>query len=943
MQEINCFKIHGRQDLQDRFENALKEGKSEKQAAREVLLEEHEKLHNKSEELKSLIYGEDKYVKKEFVPHDNSEKIKSINEKYAAKESTQPNEPIPEETESGATQTANQIKQPSEEGAGVGEKPPINEPPDTQKESQGAKDEDVTSIKNEVTVSRREQFGLKEQEETIRKDLGTSWDEAKAKIDSGYNPQDLVDELKKKPRPITDVEVGILLHNQNTKELQLLKTNEQINEAAAKGDNGVLEEANVRRARLKDELQDIYDVDKAAGRESARGLSARQMMIDRKYSLVNMETEMKAANDGKPLTADQSKEVEALHKKIKETQSAFDEYVEKAEAEIKSLQEKILGKGVKDKKSAADKLRKWADDIDKNTKGKTFASVIPITPKMISGAMRLIADGLEKGGELIDLVKQAIGDIKKQFPGLDEKELNKEINKSIIDSGIIAKTGETKKAQELYDIISGKKIDRNKLKLKAESQRAKDEFDIISKRAALAKRTKGQKIQDAFIKWQRAFKLSNPVTMGKLAMAGVTRLTMTPIEDLVAAGWGVILPKSLTEGALGEGGGLNVKETANAYVHGFLEGMKDSYDIMKRGGHGKSELDVVFGGKGHLPPEAIDFFGQLHSATKAPIKRFAFERSLSKRIRRNIKNGVDVSDPLVQTEIAMGAYRDANRAIFMQDNKVTIGWQRMVNYFDQIDPKTGKSNSKLISTTLQWLVPFVKVPTNIAAEIGTHVYGVPVGVAKIVHGMFDKGLKNLSADEKDVILRNLKKGSLGAAALVLGYMNPQIFGGYYQDKEKRKQGDAKANSVQLFGMNIPAWLIESPIFQAMQIGATVRRVKDAKVKGEEKGIGEGIWAGALGLAEHVPMIDQPLRIFKAVEDPKERQWYLDELAKGTIEPALLQKIAEWADPADKRNPTDLKEHIEMGLPGLRQNVPEKSTNSHPQRKTESKPHRQTRQ
>lgn len=805
--------------------------------------------------------------------------------------------------------------QSTEETGGTG-KPPIENTTGAD-EGEGP---DETSIKNEVTRSKREQFGLKEEEETIKKDLGTSWQEAKDKIDKGYNTQDLIDELKRKARPLTDVEVGLLLHHQNGKEIELLKTNEQINEAAASGDNAMLEEAKIRRARLKDELQDIYDVDKAAGTESARGLSARQMMVDRKYNLVNMEAEIRAANDGKPLSPEQEKDVEDLHKKIKETQSAFDEYVEKAEAEIKALQEKILGKGVKDKKSAADKLRQWADKIDKNSKGKAYSSIIPITPKMISGAMRLIAEGLDKGGELVELVKKAIDEIKKSFPGVDEKKLSRQINNEVIESGIIGVGKETKKLKDMSDIFDGAKLDREKLKLKAENQKAKDEFDIKLKKEEAKKRTKGQKLQDLFLKWQRAFKLSNPITMGKLAMAGITRLSMIPAEDLVAAGWGAILPKSLTSGAIGEGGGLNVKETAQAYKNGMIEGMKDSYQIMKRGGHGKSDLDVVFGKSGHLPPEAIDFFGQLHSATKAPIKRFAFERSLSKRLRRNIKNGVDVSDPLVQTEIAMGAYRDANRAIFMQDNKVTKGWQRMIDYFDKVDPKTGKAPAKGVSTTLQWLVPFVKVPTNIAAEIGTGLYGVPIGIGKIVYNVFGKGLENLSAEEKDVIMRNLKKGSLGVAGFMLGFMNPQVFGGYYQDKEKRRSGDAKANSIKLFGINIPAWLIESPLFQNMQIGATVKRVKDARIKGGTKGMGEGIWAGMLGLAEHVPMIDQPFRIFKAATDQKERKWFIGELAKSTFVPALVQKVAEWTDPEDKRTPTSFKEHIEMGVPGLRENV-----------------------
>ncbi|HXU25766.1 MAG TPA: hypothetical protein VN698_00935, partial [Bacteroidia bacterium] len=796
------------------------------------------------------------------------------------------------------------------------------QPPNNEEENQTTGEEkDVTSIKNEFTKEKRKELGLADEIPTAKKEFGTTWEEAKNKIENGYDVQDLVDELKKKPRPLTDLENALLLHHQNTKEIQLMNTTKFINDAAEKGDEGLVMEGKVRKARLLDELQTIYDVDKAVGTENARGLGTRRMMVDRKYSLVNMLAEKRATiNDGKPLSESQTAEVEKLHAKIHETQEAFDKYVKEAEAEIKELQEKILSKKVVDKKSAAAKLREWADKVEKFKaklpEGTQLQGASPIDiNKLVAVAMRAVADGLEKGGEVLDLIKKAIEEIKKTNPDVDEIKLSKAINKEVINSGINSNKIDRDKSKEFAGLL-----DRKAFKLKAEANRAKNEFDISLKKEEAKKRSSAQKVQDTFVKWQRAFKLSNPLTMGKLMAAAITRGATTPLEDVVGGGISLIAPK-FSKGAIGEGGGLNVTETAKAYKDGFIEGMKDSAQIMKRGGHGKSDIDVVFGKGGQLPPEAIDFFGQLHSATKAPIKRIIFERQLQKRFTRSINAGLDVSDPMVQSEIALGAYKDANRAIFMQDNKVTDGWQRMIRYFEQVDKKTGKPNAKGVATALQWLVPFVKVPTNIAAEIGTHVYGVPVGVAKIVYHAFNGSLENLSSDEKDIILRQLKKGSLGSAALALGYFNPQTFGGYYQDYEKRKKGDVKAGAIKIGDVNIPVWLLESPIFQAMQIGATIRRVKDAKVKGEENGLTEGIWAGALGLADHVPLIDQPMRIGKAFGNPRERQWYLGELAKGTIVPSIVQKTAEITDKEDKRSPETFMQHIEAGIPGLRENVP----------------------
>lgn len=889
-----CFDDFGRTDLQKNFEDKVSSGQSEHDAARDILLDEHKNLHAQTNVLRNEINKGIKN-KKEQLP---------VSE-YKEQEFTKTEKPIKENQSSPVT------------------------------DDNG----DVTSIKNETTRLRREQFGLEKEIPAAKKEFGETWDEAKLKIENGYDPQDLIDELHKKPRPLNDVENAILLHHQNSKEIDLLDTNKGINEASEKGDEQTVQELKTHKARLSDELQRIYDVDKAVGRENARGLSSRQMMVDRKYSLVNMIAEKRAtANDGKPLSEEQQAEVEKLHQKIQETKKEYEDYVKEAEAEIKGLQEKILGKGVKDKKSAATKLRELAAKVEKSNigkanlpKGTQLQGTSVDINKMVAQGMRLIADGLEKGEEVLDLVKKAVKKLKEDNPDIDELLLTKKINKAVIDANIVnTDKPETKKQIKYFSgLLQGSELDRKALSLKADYERAKANADISLKKDEQKKRSVPAKVQDIFIKWQRGFKLSNPLTIGKLMMAGFSRLTTTPLEDLVGGAYSLVMPK-LAKGAIGEGGGLNVNETAKAYKNGLIEGMKDAAMIMKsKSSHGKSNLDTVFGKLGELPPEAIDFFGQLHSATKAPFKRFAFERSLSKRLRRNIANGVDVSDPLVQTEILTGAYKDANRAIFMQDNKVATGWQNMVKYLET-------HGNKGTATALQWMLPFVKIPTNIAAEIGTNVAGVPIAAGKLLHAGFTKGTENLTPDEKDIIFRSLKKGTLGLGALALGYLNPQNFGGYYQQGEKRGEDDAQAMGLKLFGVRIPAWFVESPIFQAMQIGATIRRVKDTMVKGEPKGMTEGAWAGLLGLADRVPMIDQPIRMSQVFTNAKDRQYYLGELAKSTVDPALVTYLANATDPADKgsflkkalnpenkRRPQTILEHIKSGIPGLRETVGEK--------------------
>lgn len=797
---------------------------------------------------------------------------------------------------------------------------------------------DLTSIKNETTRTRREQFGLDEEIPAAHKEFGQTLQEAKDKIASGINPQDLVDELHRKPRPLTDVENAMLLHHQNAKEVQYAKVNKQINKAAEEGNQAVIEENKVAKARLLDELQKIYDVNKAVGTENARGLVSRKMMVDRRYSLVNMLAEKRAtANDGKPLTEKQQQEVEQLHQTIKETREAFDNYKKEAESKIIDLQRDALKGPLKDKKTASTKLRQWADRIRNAAKNQAYSSPIPITPHMVADAIDFIADGVEKGEQLVDWIQKAVVDAKKANPSIDEKELESAINKELIDSKVLEPTPERRKAMEYAPWFKDGKLDPEAVRLKVAANRAMAEYENSLKKDQENKLSKWAKAQNFFVKWSRGIKLTNPLTLGKLASAALSRLGSDAIEDVAGAVWSEVFPK-LANGAIGEGGGVNAKDLAAGYTGMWMRGFKDAGEIMKKSTHGTSELDALMGKFGDLPPEALDFFGRVHSMIKAPVKRYAFEKSLSKRTRRAINNGVDISDPAVQTSLFVGALKDANRAIFMQDNAAASWFQRQIRSWEKVDPKTGKAPGKLAATTAQWMLPFVKVPTNIVAETARGAYGLPVGAAQALHAIFSKGvLEKLSEDDRDIIMRNLKKGTIGAAAMTLGYMMPQMFGGYYQQNQKRDDKDAKPLGIKIGDTKLPGWLFEAPIFQLMQLGATIHHVMHKRVDGEEEGIGEGVWAGLLGLTENVPMVNQPMRIMKGLATPKERNYFFDELVKGTVVPAVVDYTAKATDPADKRSlgakffdpenhrktPKNLMGHIKSGLPGLREQLPRK--------------------
>ena len=692
---------------------------------------------------------------------------------------------------------------------------------------------------------------------------------------------------------------------------------------------------------MLDDLQDIYDVDKKVGTANARGLNARKMMVDRKFSLVNMLAERRAANEGKPLTVEEQGEVEKKYQSLKDANAAIEKRLSELQKENEALrnamakpEEVKTGKSKKTKQQYSEErkniLKDIRNDLLKAAKGQggltssiplaaQLKAVAPHIPKLVRN---LVAQGIDT---LEGVTKEIFGALKGDMPELTEQhvhdliagEFNEAVNKKTEPSKPTIIKQEAKKMK--YAIT-----DPKLMKLRADYERQKESWGDVTRKSELAKRTKSQKIQDTFVKWQRAFKLSGITTLAKLATAGATRLASTPIEEGIGAVYSKVLPKSVTSKATGEAG-FNVKAEAKSLTQTFAQGLKDSYDIMSKSKRGKSDIEAVFGKNNELPPEAISFFGRLHSAIKAPVKRAAFERSMQKRLEANINNGVDVSDPMVQTKIAVQAYKDSQRAIFMQDNIVSDAYKRGINALEK--SKSAPNTGKALATSLQWLIPFVKVPTNIIGEVQRHATGVFEGAARLGYQAMKNGLENVSEEESDAILRAFKKGSIGAGAMLLGYFNPNNFGGFYQKGENQTPDKLKPGSAKVGGVTIPIWLLESPLFQTMQLGATIRKLSDSKLTNKPQGLTPAILAGELDLMAHEPLIDQPARIASLFTDPKERQFFLGQLAKGTLVPAAVSNIAQFTDKEATRKPSGIVETVETGIPGLRQTVPTKKKSS----------------
>lgn len=437
-------------------------------------------------------------------------------------------------------------------------------------------------------------------------------------------------------------------------------------------------------------------------------------------------------------------------------------------------------------------------------------------------------------------------------------------------------------------------------------------------------RTGPQKFWDRFVGIQRAMKLTSDVVLAKLSLAALAREALTPAEEGVGSFYSKAFPL-LAERAPREGG-FSLKAEAIAKAAMFTDGMKDAWQNLK---FKESQLSLVHDSKLKAAPEWWDYMGFLHSALKAPVKRAEFARSLAKRTEWAMNEGRDTNDPKVMKELAQEAYVDGQRAIFMQDNPISdfINHSLAMMKNSKRWPNAGAGLSRLG----HFLLPIVKVPTNLVGEVATGIHGVPTGLARTAKAYLD-GIGNLKPQEADAIMRQLKKGSIGGAFLLSGYLASKSIGGFYHANDHRNQDDVQPDHYRIGGIDLPSGFSHSTAAMLLNIGATVARVENETAHGQKKGMSTGALVASQGLIRKLPFVPAATNAVDAVHDEGGFRKYIHSMLLSSTVPALIQHLAKVEDtpgefpsniltPENRRTPTTATEAIESGIPLLRRNVP----------------------
>ena len=781
----------------------------------------------------------------------------------------------------------------------------------------------TTSIKNAVTERERGERGLEEIEVEAKRSFGKVFDDAKQMIANGVaNGLTLAAEIIKNPRPLKAEESAVLLIDRMRISNEYNKKNAELLEAQENGETSKADIIQSQMEALEEEMDLNDEAARKSGYEQGLGLAARRMLIAQDYSLVTQMNRLKAANAGKEVPKQYQEQLKSLITQLEEANNKLDK-LEKTQAgtEKQTGLSKVAKVSrtpeqfEKEKQSIKSKIAtKWGQTLTRMKsviKGRSqIVSKSAVTPQKQAQLESIVKD-------VNDMVKlyaeSGITDLKKIIDNVHQ-----DLSNSI--SGI--------DRVDVEDIVLGKydtqkpktPLTPAKIQAQANVRKVKTQIDMLKEELKNKQRGGVEKAVDYLHGWHRFAILSGVPSAAKISTAALTRGIVTRGENIVGQALSLIPGIRKVAKQAPREGGFNMKAESKAFSSWFDKMTRD--DMAEVMNTGISQIDYLYGAKepkGAKVPEWMEWFGRMHSAIKLLPKRAEFFRSLEMRTEQALKEGKNINDVVVQQELGVAAYNDALRSIFMQDNILTENYQAAIRKYEETQPTT--------ASLLKFLFPIVKVPSNYVAEQSSYI--PVVAAVKAITALY-KGRKGMTPEQADFFMRALKKGSIGAAFIALGFFNPVNFGGYYTGK--RKKDDLEAGDIELFGVKLPHFMLHTPLLEMLQVGSTMRRAAESQLaKGEEPSKTLGMYTGGIpavlkGQLTQIPFIGTGERTMKLLENKTADgiKEFGNSMVQSVVEPQLMQNLADFIDREEgktvKRESKGLVEKLKEGTPGLRQTL-----------------------
>lgn len=237
------------------------------------------------------------------------------------------------------------------------DEPPV-EPPIRGSLDQPASN-DLTSIKNEVVNELRIRRGMPELDDVAAQTQQEWLDRATGMLaaDPGLGDR-IVKEINNKARNLSNAEVAVMQIYYRQVNNQLEEASNRLFAADDAGDPVAKARAQAETDLIMEQLAEIEEATKAAGREWGRAGVARQIVLEKDFSLAAILRKARVANAGNPLSAEQQAEMAELARQVAELEGKL----AKAEQEKLDLERQLnVERGIEeDKKQVKKTVRKSA-------------------------------------------------------------------------------------------------------------------------------------------------------------------------------------------------------------------------------------------------------------------------------------------------------------------------------------------------------------------------------------------------------------------------------------------------------------------------------------------------------------------------------------------------------------------------------------------------------
>ncbi len=344
-------------------------------------------------------------------------------------------------------------------------------------------------------------------------------------------------------------------------------------------------------------------------------------------------------------------------------------------------------------------------------------------------------------------------------------------------------------------------------------------------------------------------------------------------------------------------GNINAAAEAKFYLE-FLNLKKFGQNIWSQARYGETPLSKELGrhsNEKHIP--IVDLFAaDAHAMIKDPVKRATFEAAVMNHLRFYADNNIDGTHPLMLESARQAAYKAAEYEIFQNSNNKGKG---ISHFFNELE-KTGivnnnmpdtwskvKGNAQYTAASLyHFFVPINTVPTNILNRVGLGLK-TPMTMVKAMNNnkAIRDGIMNMTQEESDLIMRQLKKGQVGTAYWTLGFiLGGSVVGGLYTkyDPDKDRSGPL-TNELLIKGHNVPKDVQHNTQLQSLQMGGTWKTVYshyiNDKGASQMKALSAATAATAGAALESVPTAEMAAKAYEAAKTPGGGEKFIKDLKR----------------------------------------------------------------